>query len=176
MQGVDLAEYTAKLRYTHLLAGIIHQEEEKIMQTWLKLIGSDKVPITGAPFYGNYKVEYVGFRKTRKPSVRLGDYLFLYAPGGTKSIFALAEAASDPQINAQYNPEEEGSCYWNVSVRYLINLPVDSGIHIDEIGTNQRNLLQSIQRQSHIKLSHEESELALHKLQSKVKEYKIVRH
>lgn len=139
------------------------------MQNWLKMIGSGKVPITGAPFYGKYTLEHVGFRKTRRPSISLGDSLFLYAPGGTKRIFALAEAISDPQINPQYNPEEEGSCYWNVSIRYLINLPVNSGIHIDEISTKQRDLLKSIPQQSHIKLFQEEAELALHKLQSKRK-------
>ena len=74
------------------------------MQTWLKLIGSSNQPISGAPFYGIYKEENVGFRKTRKPSIRLGDFLFLYAPGGTKRIFALAEAISDPEINPQFNP------------------------------------------------------------------------
>lgn len=137
------------------------------MKTWLKLIGSNKVPITGSPYNGIYNEEYVGFRKSRKPSIGMGDYLFLYAPGGSKRIFALAEATSDPEINPLYNPEEEGSCYWNVYVRYMINLKVLSGIHLDEITTNQRNLLLSIQRQSHIELSPGESELALKKLRMK---------
>jgi hypothetical protein len=148
------------------LAGIIYQEEI-VMQTWLKLIGSVDVPITGYPFYGNFKEEFVGFRKTRKPSILLGDHLFLYAPGGSKSIFALAEVISNPKINTQFNPEEEGSCYWIVNIRYLINLPVNYGIHIDEITTKQRKLSKSIQRQSHILLSPEESELALSKLKKR---------
>ena len=49
------------------------------MTTWLKVIGSDQTPITGHPFYGTYKVESVGFRKARKPGIRTGDHLFLYA-------------------------------------------------------------------------------------------------
>jgi hypothetical protein len=137
------------------------------MQTWLKLVGSSTVPITGYPFYGNMYGEYIGFRKTRKPSIRMGDQLFIYAPGGSKRIFALAEAVGDPEYDSNYDPQEEGSCYWKLNIRYLINLPVNSGIHIDEIRTSQRNLLKSIQRQSHIKLLSEESELALSKLQKK---------
>jgi hypothetical protein len=142
--------------------------EEKIMQTWLKLIGSGKQPITEHPFYGKYDDRCVGFRKTNKPSIRSGDSLFLYAPGGSKRIFALAEAISDPEPNPQYDPHNEASCFWNLNVRYLINLSVNSGIHIDEISTNQRNLSKSIQRQSHIKLLPEEGELAYGKLQKKV--------
>jgi hypothetical protein len=140
------------------------------MQTWLKLIGSGKEPITEYPYYGNYTLEYIGFRKANKPSIRLGDLLFLYAPGGSKRIFALAEATSGPEPNPEYDPENEASCYWNVNIIYLINLSVNSGIHIDEISTNQRNLSKSIQRQSHIRLLQEESELADSKLRKKAKD------
>jgi hypothetical protein len=132
------------------------------MQSWLKLIGSVDKPLTHPDYQGRWEEDYIGFRKARKPSIRSGDHIFLYAPGGTKSIFALAEAIGDP-----YNPNAVGHEYWNVNIRYLINLPVTSGIHIDEIITSQRNLLKSIQRQSHIKLSSEEAELALHKLQKR---------
>jgi hypothetical protein len=137
------------------------------MRTWLKLIGSVKQPITGYPYYGKYDSGLVGFRKNRKPSVRLGDSLFLYAPGGSKRIFALAEVTSDPEYDTGYDPQEEGSTFWRVNVRYVISLAVESGIHIDEITTHRRNLLKSIQRQSHIELLPEESELAYSKLQKK---------
>jgi hypothetical protein len=136
------------------------------MQTWLKLVGSSTVPLTGSPYYGRIDGEYVGFRKTNKPSIRAGDQLFMYAPGGSQRIFALAEAVGDPEYDSTYDPNEEGSCYWKVHIRYLINLPVNSGIHINEIRT-KRNLLKSIQRQSHIRLFPEEGELALSKLQKK---------
>ena len=135
------------------------------MQTWLKLIGSVKRPLTDPDYQGRWEAKHIGFRKTGKPSFRVGDQVFLYAPGGTKSIFALAEIISDPEINEQYDPNEEGSCYWNVKVNYLINQPVDCGINIEEITTKNRNLSKSIQRQSHIRLSPEEAELAFHKLQ-----------
>ena len=137
------------------------------MQTWLKLIGSTDKPITEDPYYGKYDETYVGFRKATKPSIRSGDILFLYAPGGSKRIFALTQATSDPKPNPKFDPQKEGNCFWNVNVRYLINLPVDSGIHIDEIGTNKRNLSKSIQRQSHIRLLPEENELADSKLRKK---------
>jgi hypothetical protein len=82
---------------------------EEIMQTWLKLIGSGTVPITGYPWYGNYKEPYIGFRKRHKPSIRRGDHLFLYAPGGSMRIFALVNATSDLEYDADYDPEKEGS-------------------------------------------------------------------
>jgi hypothetical protein len=137
------------------------------MRTWLKLIGSGQKPITEPPFNGIYKEEHVGFRKAKKPGIRMGDHLFLYAPGGSKSIFALAEATGDPVCDIKYDPQVQGSCRWKLSVRYLINLPVASGVHINEVSTGQRNLTDSIQRASHIKLFPEECQLALSKLQKK---------
>lgn len=137
------------------------------MRIWLKLIGCSERPITGHPFYGSYTEDCVGFRKGRKPKVRMGDQLFLYASGGSKRIFALAEAVSDPEPNVNYNPEEKGSCQWNVNVRYLINLPVDSGIHIDQVSTSQRNLTVSVRQQSHVELLPEEYQIALSKMKEK---------
>jgi hypothetical protein len=68
------------------------------MTTWLKMIGSAKTPITG------WDEDYVGFRKESKPSIQKGDHLFLYAPGGSKHIFASAVATSDPESDPSYNP------------------------------------------------------------------------
>src|SRR5689334_222274 len=116
------------------------------MTEWLKLIGSRKNPITGSPFYGNYTDENIGFRKIAKPRIRAGDHLFLYAPGGSRRIFALAEAVQDPERDSNYNPNEEGSCRWKLSVRYLINLPVASGVLIDEVVSNRRDLTQSLRQ------------------------------
>lgn len=137
------------------------------MHTWLKLIGSAQSPITERPWCGHYDVEYVGFRKANKPGIRMGDHLFLYAPGGSKRIFALAEATGDPEPDPNHDPGDEESCRWKLNVRYLINLRVPSGIHIDEVSTDQRNLTYSIRRQSHIKLTPEESQLACSKLKEK---------
>ncbi len=137
------------------------------MTTWLKLIGCSKRPITGHPFYGRYEENHLGFRKESQPGIRMGDHLFLYAPGGSRRIFALAEAINDPELESCYNPQEEGSCRWKIDVRYLINLEVGSGIHIDEINTGRRDLKASIQRQSHIRLFPEEYQMAFRKLQKK---------
>ena len=139
------------------------------MNNWLKLIGSSDKPITEHPFYGNYNAEYIGFRKARMPGVRMGDQLFLYAPGGSRSIFALVEATADPENDSNYNPKEDGSCRWKLHVRYLINLPVASGILIDEVSSGHRNLAHSVRQQSHIKLSPEEYKLAYSKLQEKTR-------
>ena len=135
---------------------------------WLKVIGSAKKPITEYPFYGNYNLPYVGFRRPGRPSVRMGDHLFLYAAGGSKCIFALAEAVGDPEPDPKYDPREEGSCRWKLNVQYLKNLHVDSGVHIDEITTNRPvPLTVSIKTKSHIELRPEEWQSAFTKLQTK---------
>jgi hypothetical protein len=92
-----------------------------------------------------------------------GDHLFLYAPGGSRRVFALAEAVSDPEHDSDYNPSKEGSCQWKLRVRYEINLPVSSGVLIDEVSSH-RDLTKSLRQASHIKLLPEESESANSKL------------
>ncbi len=138
------------------------------MSNYLKLIGSSSKPITDPPFNGLYDEKYIGFRKARKPGIRCGDTLFLYAPGGSKRIFAFAEATGEPEPNADYNSMEEGSCRWEIPVKYKVNLPVALGILIDEIGPGQRNLIISLRRQSHIKLTDEESKSIVSKLLEKI--------
>jgi hypothetical protein len=140
------------------------------MATWLKLIGSAQKPITDPPFHGNYTDENVGFRRPGKPKIRAGDHLFLYAPGGSRRIFALAEAVGDPELDSNHNPQEEGSCRWKLRVHYIRNLPVASGILIDEIIYSQRDLTRSIRQAGHIKLLPEETELAYRKLGEKATE------
>jgi len=133
------------------------------MKNWLKSIGSAKRPITEAPFHGEYRTEQVGFRKAGKPGVRSGDRLFLYAPGGSRRIFALAEAVGDPEHDPNYNPNKEGSCRWKLAVRYLsnLNLPVASGILIEDVVSYRKvKLTKSIGQKSHIELHLEESESA----------------
>lgn len=104
------------------------------------------------------------------PGIRIGDHIFLYAPGGSRSIFALAEATSDPEHDNNYSPKEEGSCQWKLRVRYLINLPVASGITIDEVNAGHRKLIRSVCQQSHIKLFPGEYKLAYDKLQEVTRE------
>jgi hypothetical protein len=130
-----------------------------IMTTWLKLIGSAKSPIT------EWERDYVGFRKANRPSIRTGDYLFLYAPGVDRRIFALAQAVSDPEPDPNYDPNKEGSCRWKLSVRYEINLLVASGILVGAV-SSQRDLTKSFKQQSHIRLLPEESESAKSELRN----------
>jgi hypothetical protein len=130
----------------------------KTMKTWLKLIGSAKNPITEPPLNG-YKDDQIGFRKPDKPGIHTGDLLFLYAPGGSMRIFALAEAISNPQQINIPQPKKEGDCQWTLRVKYLIPLPIASGIHIKEISSD-RHLIKSIQRASHIELSPKEYQSA----------------
>jgi hypothetical protein len=137
------------------------------MTTWLKLIGSQEKPITEAPWHGSYTDEYIGFRKASKPSIQVGDHLFLYAPGGSRRIFALAEAVGDPEPDPNYKPNEHGSCQWRLSVRYLTNLPVPSGIPLDDIVCGDRDLRLSLRQASHVRLLAGESQLAYSKLQEK---------
>lgn len=137
------------------------------METWLKLIGSSNAPVN------KWKKHYVGFHKN-KPSIRTGDRLFLYAPGVVKNIFALGRAASDPNLNSDYDPDKEGSCRWVVRVDYKINLPVASGVSIRDI-SSRRILTQSIQRQSHIKLHPEESKSAENKLRAIGKQFNVTK-
>lgn len=53
-----------------------------------------------------------------------------------------------------------------VPVHYLINLPVTSGILIDDIVSRQRDLTKSLRQASHIKLLPEESDTAQRKLEA----------
>jgi len=137
------------------------------MNIWLKLIGSSDQPLTDPPHNGIWAKDYVGFRKAVQPGIRKGDHLFLYAPGGSRRIFALAEAVTDPLHDKTFNPHEVGSCPWKIQVWYLVNLPVTLGITIDDIGSPTRELTRSIRQQSHIKLLPEESQSAYKKLKDR---------
>jgi hypothetical protein len=137
------------------------------MKTWLKLVGSQEHPITEAPWHGSLTDEHIGFRRAGKPSIRIGDHLFLYAPGGSRRIFALAEVVSDPEHDPNYKPNEHGSCQWRLSVRYLTNLPVASGILLDDIMCGERDLRLSLRQASHVRLLAGESQLAYSKLKEK---------
>src|SRR5437016_1625027 len=88
-------------------------EHNSIMTDWLKSIGSRKKPVS------EWRENYVGFRKDNKPGIKVGDRLFLYAPGRLNMrIFALAEAVGNAEPDPDFNPGVEGSCYWRLAVRY----------------------------------------------------------
>jgi hypothetical protein len=132
------------------------------MTTWLKCIGSARDPIT------EWRKEYVGYRKENRPSVKAPDQLFLYAPGPSRNIFALAEAVGNPEHDPEYDQNREGSCRWKLPVRYLENLPVASGIPISGIASD-RDLAKAIRQNSHIELSPEEGDSARRALHEKAR-------
>ena len=142
------------------------------MTDWLKLIGSAKEPITPHLVDGRCIADSVGFRKKNHPSIKEGDRLFLYACGGSRRIFALAEAVGNPERDPKWDPKEEGSCYWKLPIRYVadLNLPVDSGIRIDDVTSHRKKKLAgSIGQNSHIGLRPEESESAERALREQAK-------
>lgn len=138
------------------------RKKNNVMKVWVKSVGSAKTPIVGT-----YDKDHVGFRKRGKPRIRLGDHLFLYAPGGSKRIFALAEALDDPEHDPQYNPNQEGSCPWKLRIRYLRGpLPVSSGVFIGEVLSRYPDATMSLRQASHIELrDEEERRLAYKKLE-----------
>src|ERR1035437_7516831 len=140
------------------------------MTDWLKNIGSAKKPIT------EWKEEYVGFRTTNKLRIAKGDRLFLFAPGGSRRIFALAKAAGNPEHDPEWNPKDKESCYWKLPVRYMedLNLPVASGILIDDVISHRKvKLTRSIGQKSHIKRRPEESESVKSKLRDIAKQISV---
>jgi hypothetical protein len=124
-------------------------------EIWLKLIGSRK-----NPYSGHYENLFVDFSKSKRPrAIHPGDQMVLYAAGGSKRLFALAEVTSEVYENNEYEDYP-----YRVDVNYDVNLPVSVGVHIDEISTLERNLLGAVQG-SYLRLKPEEFELAVSKLQ-----------
>ena len=119
---------------------------------WLKLVGTTEEPLSGA-----YGKKHVGFPR-RPQKVRPGDQMVLYAVGGTKHVFALAEVTSNVYEGGEYKRFP-----FLVKIRYILNLPISAGVHIDDISTSKRDLKRSIRR-SYIRLSREEYEKAASKL------------
>jgi uncharacterized protein (DUF433 family) len=135
--------------------GITKYLEETVMGFFLKLIGS-----TEAPWQGLYKEEYVDF--PRLPlQVRTGDFLVLYAVGGLKRVFAIAEVKSEA-----YKVPINDTPRWSfrVDVEYLVNVPAEEGVPIEEVSTPRRDLARSINQGSYMSLNSEEYEQAFTKL------------
>ena len=120
---------------------------------WLKMVGS-----TDSPCPESYERDHVDF--VRKPiSFRSGDDMVFYAAGGTQRVFAIARAIGEP-----YDSRDRRWPY-RMNVKYILNLPLSSGVHIDELSTPRRNLRRSVRRASYIRLDPEEYERAAKKLQ-----------
>jgi hypothetical protein len=91
--------------------------------------------------------------------------MILYAVGGRKRVFAIAEVTSEV-YNAGGNPDENGRWPYRVDIKYLVNMPASEGVHINEVSTPERDLLRSVGQQSYISLSSEEYEQATAKLKA----------
>ena len=122
-------------------------------KSWLKMIYSSDYPCPEM-----YERNHVQFRK-HKPRIHRGDNMILYACGGKKRIFALAEVTGEVYENGQEDWP------YQLDIKYMVNLPVSSGVHLDEISTPDRDLLRSIRRRSYIQLQPEEYARAARKLE-----------
>jgi hypothetical protein len=123
---------------------------------WLKMIG-----MTERPLSGTYKKNYIDFAKNRRPRrIHPGDHVALYAVGGSKRVFALAQVTSEV-----YDGGEEARFPYRADIKYLVNVDVAHGIHIDEISTDERDLARSLRRASCIELRPKEYERAATKFQ-----------
>lgn len=81
------------------------------MSAFLKLIGS-----TESPCLEPYSQSFVDFSR-RPHQIKKGDHLVLYAAGGRKRVFALAEVTSDV-----YAADFEGRWPHRMDISYLVNL------------------------------------------------------
>ena len=118
---------------------------------WLKLIGTRERPCP--PSYARPHAD----SRRRPRRFRPGDRMVLYGVG-SRRVFALAEITS-----AVYS---SGDADWpyRVDISYSVNLPVASGVPLDEINTPERDLLLSVRQAAYVELSPEEYERAVAKL------------
>jgi hypothetical protein len=114
--------------------------------TWLKMIGTSPGRCPEV-----YDRSYADFPR-RPRRIRPGDRMVLYAVGGSKRVFAVAEVTSEV-----YDTGQERWPY-RLNIRYLLNLPVSSAVSINEVSTPGRNLLRAIPRASYFELRPEEYE------------------
>jgi hypothetical protein len=138
-------------------------------ETWLKLIGSSK---NRCPEH--YRKPYADFSISKRPRhVHLGDYLVLYAAGGSKRLFALAKVTSDVyDITTETKDNKDRAQYpYRVDIEYVYWMPVSAGVHIDEITTPRRNNLPKAVQGSYLKLKYEEPNLAENKLREASQKY-----
>lgn len=125
------------------------------MSVFLKLIGS-----ADAPWNDFYDKEYVDF-SGRPRQVKPDDFLVLYAAGGLKRVFAVAQVKSEfYEADTDFHPRWP----YRVDISYLVNLPAAEGVLIDEVSTPRRKLINILKRRSYFKLYEDEYELALERL------------
>ena len=126
------------------------------MGDWLKLIGNHD---RECPMDYAFTHDYVHFRKRRPRSIRPGDRMVLYAVGGSKRVFALAEVTSEVKCSGQ------ADWPFQVDIEYSVRLLVPSGVLITELDVpGGRNLLDAIRRRSYLRLTPQEYARAESKL------------
>ena len=124
------------------------------MAAFLKVIGSGKHPCPEP-----YAKPYADFSPTRPPNrIRKGDHLILYAAGGRKCVFAVAEVTSEVKAS------DDGEWPHRLDIRYLVRVHPRDGVPATEVST-MRDLTMSVRQQTCVRLSDEEYERARAKLE-----------
>lgn len=120
--------------------------------SWLKMIGTS----SESP-WEVYEKNYADFAR-RPRHIHPGDGMILYAVGGSKRVFAAAQVTSEVYSS--------GRKRWpyRVDIKYVVNLPVASGVDIDKVSSPGRDLLRPIRRASYFRLHPEEYDRAAAKL------------
>ncbi|MCM3869236.1 MAG: EVE domain-containing protein [Pyrinomonadaceae bacterium] len=123
-------------------------------QFWLKVVGTQEEEIR------RYEKTHVGFPKNKRPrNINPGDRMVLYAVGGSRRVFALADVVSEIYPNKTYPRFPH-----TVDIRYQLNLPISAGVDIGEISS--RNLFSAVRAgHSYLKLTAQEYARAVTKLE-----------
>ncbi|MBI2807846.1 MAG: hypothetical protein HYX68_22925 [Planctomycetes bacterium] len=132
---------------------------------WLKMIGTAEMPCPDP-----YVLKVVAYTRTRKPSVRPGDKLILYAVGGFKTIFAVATVTSHVgRSRPEWWPGQPDLLErfpYCVEIEYEVNLRPPDGVDIG--AANLEGHLPAIRfGNTHLSLSEEEFVYAAAKLREK---------
>jgi alpha-D-ribose 1-methylphosphonate 5-phosphate C-P lyase len=122
------------------------------MGVFLKTIGSGRNPCPEP-----YARPYADFSHNPR-QVKPGDHLVLYAAGGRKCVFAIAEVTSEVKAS------EFDDWPYRVDLNYLVRLHPADGVPIDEVSID-RDLSRSIGQHTYIVLHSEEYERARAKLE-----------
>ena len=141
------------------------QSLEALMSAyWLKMIGTATMPCPDP-----YVLKFAAYARKKKPSVRPGDRLILYAVGGFKTIFAVATVTGPVKPSrAEWWPEPGliGQFPHCVEIEYEVNLRPSDGVDIG--AANLEDHMPGIQfGHTHLSLSEEEFAYAAAKLREK---------
>ena len=123
------------------------------MQWWLCMAGTGARPYTEADRLARPERH----RFSRRPSIRRGDMLAIYASGsageyGEGRVFALEECVSD-----EPEPSGEERWRWQVTTRRIVSVQLPVAPTLRDLAVSTR----SIGRHSHIRLTDRQGELAL---------------